>query len=207
MGRRAKSSLAGFHDAAVYLMRNKANGATYVGASLHLSRRINSHRKMILSKKFQSTIYGHHFAGCTDDDLEFEILERMEVPLSKRGGLKSPAWLDLHAREKKWIQQLKPVANDNFHYDKIDSTDLPTTTIEPPPQDDDEFGGCAPALIHEFAAYNESFDDRVIVYARSHAQAARRAHELRGWPIEDVIVRYRKSVEAESLKALRASAA
>jgi hypothetical protein len=196
-----------FHDAAVYLMRNKKTGAAYVGASLRVSERMNAHRKMILTKKFQSTIYGHHFAGCTNDDLEFEILERAQIPMSQKGGLRSPAWLTLHAREKQWIQKLKPEVNECYYFDKIDSSSLPTTQVEPPPRDDDEFDGHAPALIHEFSAYNESFDDRVIVYARSHIQAARRAHQLRGWPMADVIVRYRKSVEASALTAMEPRAA
>jgi hypothetical protein len=122
-------------NSGVYMIRDKRNGASYIGATRNLKKRLRTHLSQIV-RGGTSLSYAKKeaFAGAIADDLEFRILEFVPVP-SGGGtdgdiGLKCP---DLVKREIYWIHRLNPSLNVRQRH--IKSIDIDTLPVGPP----DEF--------------------------------------------------------------------
>jgi hypothetical protein len=103
-------------SAGVYMIRNPVTGESYIGASCDLKARISGWKSCITKhrrKHYYTDCFDGAFDGLSTDEIEFRILEFVEVPPSQKCRLNSyrnatPAVRRLIERETYWIYRLKP---------------------------------------------------------------------------------------------------
>lgn len=184
-------SSAELRDAGVYMIRNRKTGARYIGSSMSLKKRYQAHRTTVHTGCERAPkLYREAFSDCTLQDLEFKVLEPFKVALDEPIGWFSDARNRLFERETAWIAAERPEANLRTPHFGIDFLEGVLAAEKPGPVE------LVPSKICLFSVYNDDVSDRVIVRARSHHKASLVAAELRGWPAQEVIVRYLKTVSA-----------
>jgi hypothetical protein len=95
-------------NSGVYLIRNRKNGESYVGASTDLQTRLKDHVASILChSRRNGQQWRNAFLAATEDDIEVRILEF--VPAVK--GRQVRANPELFARERFWLQEIRPTLN------------------------------------------------------------------------------------------------
>jgi hypothetical protein len=122
------NSKSATYDAGIYAVVSRKTGAMYVGSSCRLMQRLDQHRTTIRSQTFgrATAAYREAFTGHAEADIEFRILERVEV---RAGGEyayvrtdedSEPGRQKLFEREGHWIRTLKPSVNSpRFHRPRL----------------------------------------------------------------------------------------
>lgn len=119
-----RKKIENFYDAGVYCFRNRKTDDSYVGMSVNLRSRIKYRLNVIAgSTSGMSTDrrFVAGFAGCSLNDVEVSVLERVKIPRSEDFGKKygmgntprepTPGLDLLYAREVYWINRLRPTLN------------------------------------------------------------------------------------------------
>jgi hypothetical protein len=103
------------YDAAVYAIVSKKNGNVYVGASCFVEDRMTTHLSGILSGRHPLKSIRRAFRGHKERDLEFRILERVDVAKDPNVGVfhrdmaARVGTEKLNERERHWIRKLGAV--------------------------------------------------------------------------------------------------
>lgn len=124
-----------YHKAGVYMIRNLITGDSYIGATCNLTLRLKTHFATAMGTSGAgSYAICKAFKGCSEEDIELRVIERIQVPTSERqssypaSGLRAkigPGLIQLWEREKFWIQKLKPSLNRKSTGKEIDVLKLP----------------------------------------------------------------------------------